>query len=64
MTIPIVGEQGAAAPLNGLSPRASNSDLGFELMKNRGRACSGSKQNAPRRCRIINPDEAAADAAI
>jgi hypothetical protein len=38
MTIPIVGAQDAAAPLNGFSPTGSNTYLGFELMKMAGAA--------------------------
>jgi len=41
----------------------SNPRLGFEIMKIAG-GCSGSMQNAPARCRIVNPAEAARAAPI
>jgi len=41
----------------------SNPRLGFEIMKIAG-SCSGSMQNAPARCNIVNPAEAARAAPI
>jgi hypothetical protein len=41
----------------------SNPRCGFEIMKIGG-GCSGSTQNAPARCRIVNPAEAARAAPI